>query len=86
MTRTYVRLDGRLKALVEIRKTRPEKVFLVGVELKSRDGADVRDLMAELAELAQTAGAEVMGEGIQKVDALAPATFIGKGKAAEFAE
>ncbi len=42
--------------------------------------------MAELAELAQTAGAEVMGEGIQKVDALASATFIGKGKAAEFAE
>ena len=41
--------------------------------------------MAELAELAQTAGAEVMGEGIQKVDAIAPATFIGKGKAAEFA-
>jgi GTP-binding protein HflX len=75
-----------LKALIETRKTRPEKVFLVGVELKSRNGADVRDLMAELAELAQTAGAEVVGEGIQKVEALAPATFIGKGKAGEFAE
>jgi GTPase len=75
-----------LKALIENRKTRPEKVFLVGVEIKSRNSADVRDLMAELAELAQTAGAEVVGEGIQKVESLAPATFIGKGKAAEFAD
>jgi len=75
-----------LKALVETRRTRPEKVFLVGVELKSRKVTDTRELMAELSELAQTAGGEVVGEGIQKLDALAPATFIGKGKAAEFAD
>lgn len=75
-----------MKALIETRKTRPEKVFLVGVELKSRNSADVRDLLAELAELAQTAGAEVMGEGIQKMESLMPATFIGKGKAAEFSD
>jgi GTP-binding protein HflX len=75
-----------LKALIETRKTRPEKVFLVGVELKSRKGADVGDLLAELAELAQTAGAQVAGQGIQKVETLAPATFIGKGKAAEFSD
>jgi GTP-binding protein HflX len=75
-----------LKALIDIRKTRPEKVFLVGVELKSRNGADMRDLLAELAELAQTAGAEVTGEGIQKLESPAPATFIGKGKAAEFSD
>ena len=75
-----------MKALIETRNTRPEKVFLVGVELKSRTGADVHELLAELAELAQTAGAEVAGQGIQKLESLAPATFIGKGKAAEFAE
>lgn len=75
-----------MKALVETRRTRPEKVFLVGVELKSRKVTDTRELMAELSELAQTAGGEVVGEGIQKLDALAPATFIGKGKAAEFAD
>jgi GTPase len=75
-----------LKALIENRKTRTEKVFLVGVEMKSRNATDVRDLMAELAELAQTAGAEVMGEGIQKLEAIMPATFIGKGKAAEFSD
>ncbi len=81
----YAKLRRQLKALIETRKTRPEKVFLVGVELKSRNGTDVRDLMAELAELAQTAGAEVVGEGIQKLESITPATFIGKGKAEEFA-
>ncbi len=74
-----------MKALIETKRTRPEKVFLVGVELKNRNGSDVRDLMAELSELAQTAGAEIAGEGIQKVESLSPATFIGKGKAEEFA-
>ena len=75
-----------MKALIETRNTRPEKVFLVGVELKSRNGADPRELLTELAELAQTAGAEVAGDGIQKMESPAPATFIGKGKAAEFSE
>jgi GTP-binding protein HflX len=75
-----------LKALIEIRNTRPERVFLVGVEIKSRIGTDLRELLDELAELAQTAGAHVAGEGIQKVESPAPATFIGKGKATEFAE
>jgi GTP-binding protein HflX len=75
-----------LKALIENRKTRAEKVFLVGVELKSRKGPDVGDLLAELTELAETAGAQVVGQGVQKLDALAPATFIGKGKASEFAD
>lgn len=75
-----------MKALIETRKTRAEKVFLVGVEIKSRDGADVSDLLAELAELAQTAGAQVTGQGIQKMESPAPATFIGKGKAAEFSD
>jgi len=74
-----------LKALVQIRNRRPERVFLVGVELKSRIGADIRDLLAELGELATTAGAEVIGDGIQKMESLNPATFIGKGKAEEFA-
>jgi len=74
-----------LKALIETRNTRPEKVFLVGVELKSRNGADVRELLAELSELAQTAGAEIAGDGIQKMETPNAATFIGKGKAEEFA-
>jgi GTPase len=73
-----------LKALIETRNTRPEKVFLVGVELKSRNGANIRELLAELAELAATAGAEIVGDGVQKMESLNAATLIGKGKAGEF--
>ena len=75
-----------MKALIETRKKRPERVFLVGVELKSRNLADTRDSLAELGELAATAGGEVIGDGWQKVVSLNPATFIGKGKAGEFAD
>jgi GTP-binding protein HflX len=75
-----------LKALIETRKKRPERVFLVAVELKSRNRADTRDSLAELGELATTAGGEVVGDGLQKTESLNPATFIGKGKAAEFAD
>ncbi len=74
-----------MKALIETRNTRPERVFLVGAELKSRNGVDLRDSLAELGELAQTAGGVVVGDGMQKMESPTPATFIGKGKAEEFA-
>ncbi|HTY88584.1 MAG TPA: GTPase HflX [Candidatus Acidoferrum sp.] len=74
-----------MKALIETRNTRPDRVFLVGVELKSGNHADTRDSLAELGELAATAGGEVVGDGLQKIEAPNPATFIGKGKAEEFA-
>ena len=45
----------------------------------------MRDSLVELAELAATAGGEVVGDGTQKLEALAAATFIGSGKADEFA-
>lgn len=89
----------KLKSLIETRNTRPERVFLVGVELKSRAGqaanlsnrqdaapANVRDSLDELGELTTTAGGEVIGDGIQKMESLSPATFIGKGKAEQFAD
>jgi GTP-binding protein HflX len=74
-----------LKSLIETRNKRTERVFLVGVELKSRNGWEIRDSLEELAELATTAGGEVVGDGIQKVVSLNAATFIGRGKADEFA-
>jgi GTP-binding protein HflX len=74
-----------LKALIETSRKRPERVFLVGVELKSRNHGDIRDSLAELGELAATAGGEVIGDGLQKTESLNPATFIGRGKADEFA-
>lgn len=74
-----------LKALVQTRDTRTERVFLVGVELKSADASSLRESLEELAELAASAGGEVIGEGTQKLDAPNAATYIGKGKAGEFA-
>jgi GTPase len=75
-----------LKALVQTRDTRTERVFLVGVELKSGSTHALRESLDELAELAQTAGGEVVGEGVQKVEGANAATYIGKGKAEEFAK
>jgi GTP-binding protein HflX len=75
-----------LKALIENRSTRPERVFLVGVERQNHDRAALRDSLAELGELTTTAGGVVVDTGIQKMESLSPATFIGKGKAEEFAD
>jgi GTP-binding protein HflX len=75
-----------LRALVEIAAKRTERVFLVGVELKSRSKWDVQDSLAELAELATTAGATVTGTGTQKLEAPVASTYIGSGKAQEFAK
>ncbi len=74
-----------MKALIETRNRRTERVFLVGVELKSRNGKGDGDSLDELSELATTAGGEVVGDGIQKLAAPCASTFIGKGKADEFA-
>jgi len=58
---------------------------LIGVELKSRQPAEVAESLAELTELAETAGAEIVGNGTQKMPTPIAATYIGKGKAEEFA-
>jgi len=73
-----------LKALITTAK-RTERVFLIGLELKSGSSWETRESLDELAELAATAGAEVVGDGIQKLEAPVAGTFIGSGKAAEFA-
>ncbi len=75
-----------MKALIETRNRKPERVFIVGIQLKSRDTFEVQDSMAELSELIKTAGGVVAGEGIQKLDSPNSRTFIGTGKAAEYAD
>jgi GTP-binding protein HflX len=75
-----------LKALIETRDRRTERAFLVGVELKAGTTSATRESLDELAELATTAGAEIVGEGTQKVETPHAATYIGKGKADEFAK
>jgi GTPase len=73
-----------VKALIGTSRKRSERVFLVGVELDSRSALGVRESLDELGELAATAGGEVAGDGIQKMEKLNAATFIGKGKAGEW--
>ena len=60
-------------------------MFLVGVELKSQSRWATDDSMDELSELAQTAGGDVVGSGVQKLEAPTPSMYIGTGKAAEYA-
>lgn len=59
------------------------------MELKSRNGNgtswESSDSLGELSELATTAGGLVIGDGVQKMAAPCATTFIGKGKADEFA-
>ena len=73
-----------MKALISTTK-RTERVFLIGLELKSGAGWQTRDSLDELAELAVTAGGAVVGEGTQKLEAPVAGTFIGSGKAEELA-
>jgi GTPase len=74
-----------LKALIETTNKRPERVFLVGLELKSRASWEVKEFLGELGDLTQAAGGEVVGNGIQRLETPQAGTFIGSGKADEFA-
>lgn len=58
-----------------------ECAILVGVE--RQNGWDVSDSLQELAQLVETAGAEILGSVTQKKDRPDPALFIGRGKIEE---
>jgi GTP-binding protein HflX len=60
---------------------RRERALLVGV--LSDGGELVGDPLAELAELARSAGAEVVGRAVQRRRSFDPATCVGKGKLEE---
>lgn len=71
----------------------PERAFLVGVAWKTipagkfmPDAWPVEESLAELAQLADTAGLEVLGQSTQSLERPHPATFVGKGKAQEIAD
>lgn len=71
--------DDRLKsATVEADGSRPERAILVGLE-----NSEPYDTLAELGELAKTAGARVVGKFTQKKAGADNATYIGSGKAEE---
>ena len=62
-----------------------ERIVLVGVLFPGARLEDVEDGLDELAQLVDSAGADVVGRVVQRRDAPDPATYVGKGKAAEIA-
>ena len=75
-----------MKGLVEIINRETERVFIVGVQLQGQDAWCIDESLDELEELVGTAGGKVAGRGTQRLDRVNAATFIGSGKAREFAE
>jgi len=60
-----------------------EKAFLIAVDTGAEDGWTAQDSLAELANLATTAGADVVGAEWQNRRHVDPNWYIGKGKAEE---
>ena len=67
---------------VEYRQLRLERVVLVGVWTEGT-ATDAENSIAELAELAKTAGSQVLEGLIQRRSRPDPSTFIGRGKVDE---
>ena len=64
-----------------------ERAFLAGVEKKgARDAWSLEDSLDELAQLADTAGAEVIGALVQRLTRPNVAYYLGKGKVEELAD
>ncbi|HEY1831918.1 MAG TPA: GTPase HflX [Acidimicrobiales bacterium] len=63
-----------------------ERIILVGVVFPGLTDEIVEENLDELAQLVDSAGADVVGRVMQRRNAPDPATFIGKGKAREIAE
>jgi GTP-binding protein HflX len=59
----------------------PERAYLVGVQVAGDRRA--AGSMDELELLAETAGAEVVGHALQRLESPNPATYVGKGKVEE---
>jgi GTP-binding protein HflX len=62
------------------------RTMLASVEWPESEAWDAEDSLDELSRLVETAGGTVAGRTIQRRDHPDPATFFGRGKAAELAE
>jgi len=62
-----------------------ERIILVGVAFPGNTVEAVDEAMDELAQLVDSAGADVVARVVQRRDAPDPATFVGRGKAEEIA-
>jgi len=66
---------------------KPERAYLVAVEREDEENMwSVEDSLDELASLARTAGAEVVGRMIQRLRHPDVATYLGKGKVQELSD
>ena len=70
--------------LYENKEAARERVILVGI--CTRENENVEESLDELAELADTAGAEAVGRVIQNRESMHPGTYIGSGKIDEVRE
>ncbi len=73
-----------MAGLYENKEAARERVILVGV--CTRENENVEESLDELAELADTAGAEAVGRVIQNRESMHPGTYIGSGKIDEVRE
>jgi GTP-binding protein HflX len=72
------------KATLHSTAPAPERAFLVAVQLRSqKTGLDADSSLDELALLAHTAGADVVGRAVQRLESPHTAFYIGKGKLEE---
>ena len=69
-----------------IERTFREKIVIVGVVLPGTTEEEIEEHLDELAQLIDTAGADVVERVVQRRSEPDPATYIGKGKAAELHE
>src|SRR6476619_1067589 len=63
-----------------------QRALLVGTGVNAANLGEAEDDLAELALLADTAGADPVASELQRRERPDPATYVGKGKAAELAE
>ena len=68
-------------------KAPTERALLIGAPRKGRNARHrTAEHLEELARLADTAGAEVVGEVVQQIERPNPATYLGKGKVEELTQ
>ncbi|MFM7617907.1 MAG: GTPase HflX [Actinomycetes bacterium] len=87
MTRRHEGRTGRRLTATEVDlEVVRQRALLIGTGFGTRDAEEAEESLAELALLADTAGADAVEIVLQRRDTPDPATYIGKGKAEELRE
>ncbi|MGH2603666.1 MAG: GTPase HflX, partial [Dehalococcoidia bacterium] len=73
----------RIRQRMHDTRPAPERAYLVAVEPKQGGFWSTQSSLDELTLLADTAGADVVGRTLQRLDRPNPSTYIGKGKLEE---